>query len=90
VYALELDIDKREYFWGILAREQRAFAWVLAYFILCNGPGMIFFFLWLFDLHHATDLSNAIVPLSLSLFLTGGLVVIIFENKDAERPQVTG
>jgi len=85
VYALELDANTREEFWGILAQEQRAFAWVLVYFFLCNTPGTIFFFLWLFDLHHAADLSDAIAPLTLSLFLTGGFIAILFESRDPDR-----
>jgi len=84
-YALELDVDnKREIFWGILAHERRAFAWVLAYFCLCNTPATIFFFLWLFEFHHATALQNAVVPLLLSLSLTAEFIAVLYESRDPD------
>lgn len=60
----------RESFWGLYAIEQPAFIWFLTYATLCNSPGLIFFFLWLFKWGHAADLQNAVVPVTLSMTLT--------------------
>ncbi|SMR59383.1 unnamed protein product [Zymoseptoria tritici ST99CH_1E4] len=43
-----LDTGHPETFWGLLAVERRSFAFLLAYILLFNSPGFIFFFLWLF------------------------------------------
>nr|POF02944.1 hypothetical protein CFP56_78927 [Quercus suber] len=67
---LEMHDGKREIFWGIYARERRCFAWMLGYVFLCNLPGLLFFFLWLFQWEHASDLQNVAVPVGLSLSLT--------------------
>lgn len=77
---LETHDGKREVFWGIYARERRCFAWVLGYGCLCNLPGVIFFFLWLFRWGHVSDLQNASVPVGLSLSLTIFLVGLLFAD----------
>jgi len=71
----------RELFWGLYAVERRAFAWVFAYGCLCNAPGAIFFFLWLFRWGHAADLQNASVPVQLSLSLTICFVALLYDSR---------
>lgn len=81
--ALEMEDGKRELFWGLLVKEQRSAAMVLAYLVLCNTPSVIFFFLWLFEWGHVSDLQNASVPPMISLSLTLGFVGWIFQTREA-------
>jgi hypothetical protein len=68
--ALDEDVDDREEFWGLYAREipsVLAFVlWNLALFIL--GP-LIFGIVWL--VKHPGDLQNASVPMTISTTLLG-------------------
>jgi hypothetical protein len=82
---LQLHDGKREVFWGLYIRERRCFAWVVAYGCLCNLPGVLFFFLWLFAWGHQADLQNAAVPVQLSLSLTVCFAALLYEGRDGER-----
>lgn len=64
---LEEEGDKREHFWGIYAREQIDFRWVLFYNFICVLPMLIFFMVRVFPLNHSTDLQDPSVPLSMML-----------------------
>ncbi|KAM3413733.1 hypothetical protein BST61_g10421 [Cercospora zeina] len=44
-YGIDLDDGRQELFWGLYAKEERSFAWILAYGVLINVPGMLFFLL---------------------------------------------
>ncbi|KAI1094979.1 hypothetical protein F5B19DRAFT_394475 [Rostrohypoxylon terebratum] len=59
--------NKREYFWGIYAREMISLRWVLAYNIVCVLPTIVFFFLKLLPWGYATDLQNPSVPFTMML-----------------------
>jgi hypothetical protein len=66
---------KRESFWGIYAQERICLRWVLFWNAVCISPGVVFFFLWLFELGGVTDLQTAGVPITtilscLTLFWT--------------------
>ncbi|KAF1817812.1 uncharacterized protein K489DRAFT_328756 [Dissoconium aciculare CBS 342.82] len=74
--------SKREIFWGIYAREKRCFGWVLTYGVVCNFPGLLFFFLWIFEWQHASDLQNASVPVQLSLSLTICYAALLYESRE--------
>lgn len=82
---LEMDDGKREAFWGLYAIERRCFAWVLAYTCLCNLPGVIFFFLYLFAWKHGWDLQDAAVPIQLSLSLTVAYAALLYESREGKR-----
>lgn len=73
---------KRIQFYGLYAKEKRSFARVLTNGVLCNVPSVIFFFLWLFQWKHGSDLQNAMVPLTPSLTLTLGFVGIVFGTRE--------
>ena len=79
-----LDSGHSEIFWGLLAVERRSTAYLLAYCVLCNSPGIIFFFLWLFQWKHAADLQDGAIPIQLSLSLTLGFLGLVYgtRNKD--------
>ena len=80
--ALEMQDSKRELFWGLLVREQRSSAILFTYICLFNLPGYIFFFLWLFQGGHGSDLQNASVPPMVSLSLTMGFVGWLFHSHE--------
>lgn len=82
---LNMDDGKRELFWGLYARERRGFAWVLAYGLLCNLPAIIFFFLWLFQWGHGSDLQNASVPLTMSISLSLFFLAMLREEREKDR-----
>lgn len=79
---LEMQDGKREFFWGLLVRERRSGALVLAYVCLFNVPGLVFFFLWLFRWGHGGDLQNASVPPTVSLSLTFGFVAWLVQSRE--------
>lgn len=54
----------------------------MVYATLCNVPGVLFFFLWLFQWKRASDLQNASTPVMLSLSLTLGLVMLVYESRE--------
>ena len=83
--ALDLEGDERTDFWGIYARERRAFLWVAIYFFLCNVPGMLFFFVWLFGLKHKMDLQDGTTLLGISVTLTFGFIALLYESRDPDR-----
>lgn len=78
---LDMEDGQREVFWGIYAVERRSFRWLLAYGCLCNVPGVIFFFLWLFQWKHASDLQDGSVPVMLSASLTAIFVALLYESR---------
>lgn len=80
--ALELEDAKRGYFYGLYARERRCFAWVAGYFLACQVPSIVFFFLWLFQWEHTADLQGASVPASLSVALTCCWLAYIIESRE--------
>lgn len=79
---LELQDGKREHFFGLYAKEQRCFIRVFAYACLFNIPGVLFFFLWLFQWDNGPDLQNASVPVMLSLSLTIEYAAVIFGTRE--------
>jgi hypothetical protein len=79
---LEMQDGKREDFWGIYAKERRCFGWVAAYAIMANAPGVIFFFLWLFQWGHESDLQGASVPVMISLSLSLTLISAVLADRD--------
>ncbi|OQO12890.1 hypothetical protein B0A48_02354 [Cryoendolithus antarcticus] len=78
---VDMTDSESEVFWGIIARERRGFAWVLAYGCLANAPGVVFFFLWLFSWGHASDLQNAAIPLTISMCLTLTFATVLYEDR---------
>ena len=69
-----MDDGQRERFWGLYARERICLAWVGAYALIANLPGMIFVFLWLFQWHHSVDLQGASTLAQISVALSIGFV----------------
>lgn len=63
--ALEEGGDKREEFYGIYARENVSFIWVLFYNFICMLPMLAFFIMWINPQGHSTDLQNPSVPFSM-------------------------
>lgn len=82
IQTVEIEDGERETFWGIYARERREFIWVFAYICLCNLPGVLFFFLWLFPWGHISDIQNAAVPIQLSLSLSICFVALLYESRE--------
>ncbi|KAI5921605.1 hypothetical protein F4810DRAFT_677814 [Camillea tinctor] len=64
--------QKREFFWGIIARDHKSGLRVLTYILLSSLPGFVFFFLWLFAWGHE-NLQDASVLLMISFSLLGVL-----------------
>jgi hypothetical protein len=79
---INMDDGVDEHFFGLYAKEERSFAHVAVYAGVCNLPGVVFFFLWLFRWGHGADLQNASVPLTLSLSLTLGFAAVVFGTRD--------
>lgn len=79
---IDMDDGLDEHFFGLYAKEERSFFRVAIYACLCNVPGVIFFFLWLFQWGHGSDLQNASVPLTLSLSLTLGFAAVVFGTRE--------
>lgn len=79
---VNMDDGLTELFYGLYAKERRSFVRVAVYACLCNLPGVVFFFLWLFHWGHGADLQNASVPLTLSLSLTLGFAAVVFGTRD--------
>lgn len=77
---LEMGDGKREYFWGIYAKERRGFRWVAAYAVMANVPGLVFVFLWLFRWGHAEDLQGATVLAQVSIALSVAFVGAIWAD----------
>jgi hypothetical protein len=65
----------RSQFYGIVAREKKSALAILAYIIASSVPGLIFFFLWVFQWGH-DNLSDASVLLMLSFTLLGILYAV--------------
>ena len=79
---VNMDDGLTELFYGLYAKERRSFVRVAVYACLCNLPGVVFFFLWLFQWGHGADLQSASVPLTLSLSLTLGFAAVVFGTRD--------
>lgn len=71
---LKKEDGKRELFYGLYAREARSALRVVVYISLCNVPGVVFFFLWLYRWGHGSDLQGAAVLVNFSLSLTLGFL----------------
>jgi hypothetical protein len=82
IVQIDMDDGVDEHFFGLCAKEERSFLRVAVYACLCNLPGVVFFFLWLFQWGHGADLQNASVPLSLSLSLTLGFAAVVFGTRE--------
>jgi hypothetical protein len=67
VEQLEVEDEKRELFYGLLAVEVRSGFRMAAYAFVLNSPWIVFLFLWLLPLGHPLDLQGATVPLMISL-----------------------
>jgi hypothetical protein len=78
---LEMADGKREYFWGIYAKERRCFRWVAVYAVMANVPGLVFVFLWLFRWGHAEDLQGATVLAQVSIALSVAFVGAIWADR---------
>lgn len=78
---INMDDGVDEYFFGLYAKEERSFLHVGIYACLCNLPGVVFFFIWLW--RHDSDLQNASVPLTLSLSLTLSFIATVFGTRDS-------
>ena len=76
----QVNMDDRltELFYGLYAKERRSFARVAVYACLCNLPGVIFFFLWLYQWGHSADVQGAAVPVQLSLTLVAGYLGVLY------------
>lgn len=80
--ALEMNDGKREEFFGLYVRERRSDAMVRIYVSLANVPGIVFFFLWLFRWDHGSNLSDAVVPLTVSLTCTLSILACMYGRPD--------
>lgn len=79
-YDLVEDSDRREPFWGIVARERPSIVRLLLYNLACASLCLTFFFMWLFSWGHGGDLQNASVPLSVMLAALSIFWSIFFAN----------
>lgn len=61
---------QRYEFWGLIAREKKSALRLVIYVFFSSVPGLIFFFLWLFQWHHE-NLQDASVLLMISFTLLG-------------------
>jgi hypothetical protein len=66
---LEESGDKREIFWGIIAKDRISVVKVVIYHILILCAPFLFCFLWLFSWGHSGDLQNASVPAVMTVSL---------------------
>lgn len=82
---LRLEDGKREIFWGIYARERRSFARIATYGLLANLPSIVFFFLWLLQWKHASDLNAAAVPFVLTMSLLALALVLLLESREQDH-----
>jgi hypothetical protein len=78
VVKLDMQNGGREQFYGLYAKEARSAQRVAIYMALCCLPGVIFFFLWLYQWGHGTDLQGASVPVQLSLTLVAGYLGVLY------------
>ena len=78
VVKLDMENGKREHFYGLYAKEARSALRVAIYVAICNLPGFVFFFLWLYQWKHGSDLQGAAVPAELSLSLTVGFIGVLY------------
>lgn len=69
--------QKRQQFYGIVAREKKSGAKMMLYILVSSVPGTIFFFLWIFQWGH-DSLQDATVLLMLSYTLLGLLYAAQF------------
>jgi hypothetical protein len=61
--------DKREIFWGLLAREAVSFRRVVVYHVIFLSAPFVFWVLWLLKWGHSGDWQNASVPFLAALGL---------------------
>ena len=78
IVKLDMQNGKREQFYGLYAKEARSASRVAIHMSLCCLPGVIFFFLWLYQWGHSADLQGAAVPVQLSLTLTAGYLGVLY------------
>lgn len=79
VQSLEDDVSST--FYGLYATEKFAIAWFLAYLFACLVPGVMFFFLYVFQWKH-TELSNGAIPLTLTITTFACLMTYVFRSRD--------
>jgi hypothetical protein len=77
---VELDMEScgREEFYGLYAKEARSALRVAIHMSVCCCPGVIFFFLWLYQWGHGADVQGAAVPVQLSLTLVAGYLGVLY------------
>lgn len=69
--ALDEGVPENEDFWGLYIMERRSRLRATFYSLILILSSVYFFFAWIFQWRHASDLQNASVPLVLSLSLLG-------------------
>jgi hypothetical protein len=75
---LNMQSGKREHFYGLYAKEARSALRVAIHMSICCLPGVIFFFLWLYQWGHGADLQGAAVPVELSMTLVMGYLGVLW------------
>ncbi|GAB7333728.1 hypothetical protein MBLNU13_g05263t1 [Cladosporium sp. NU13] len=78
VVELDMQNGRREIFYGLYAKEARSALRVAIHMSICCFPGVIFFFLWLYQWGHGADLQGAAVPVQLSLTLVAGYLGVLY------------
>lgn len=78
VVKLDMQDGRREKFYGLYAKEARSALRVAIHMAVCCLPGVIFFFLWLYQWGHGADLQGAAVPVQLSLTLVAGYLGVLY------------
>lgn len=78
VVKLDMQNGRREKFYGLYAKEARCALRVAIHMAVCCLPGVIFFFLWLYQWGHSADLQGAAVPVQLSLTLVAGYLGVLY------------
>jgi hypothetical protein len=78
IIKLDMQSGGREKFYGLYAKEARSALRVAIHMSVCCCPGVIFFFLWLYQWGHGADLQGAAVPVQLSLTLVAGYLGVLY------------
>jgi hypothetical protein len=79
---IELETAKKEVFFGLYAREQRSFFWIMAWLFICLATPFAFFFLWLYIFGKPSELPSAFVPLGGSLTLVTILITHLINTRE--------
>lgn len=76
--------DKFEVFWGLVVRERRSTARVIAYTFASLVPSLVFAFEWMFGWNHFGDLQTASVPFTATCALWGLLWAVVYSGGDIQ------